>query len=425
MAVAAIVIAVGFVAWMGTHQILARYWAAKGAGAVAVRQLDRAEADFQKAVSYDPNLGAGKIGLARVARLRGQFNRAREILQQLASAGIASEGTNRELLLVQIHEGRARELYGNFSRLISQRPDDVDAVWQAFVDGFEFSGEAELARELASNWLKESPDSPLAHLSMAQLAMERDEFEPAERHFALAAQLQPQLITAWQGLMRVSTINYQHRDALLYSEQVLALDPQNIEAQVRKADCLLVLHRDQEAMREFEGALESHSNNFSVRYELASLLLKHDQADRALEVMKPLTAEFSDDVAINYLMAVAHQQLGNDEAAEPYLQKHLDGRQALNRLTEMKFRTEPGDRDFSFCKTVGLAYLRYQWDAAFPWLDQAVRINPMDPEVQQALGDFAHKRGDGELANRYHRQADLVRQMLRRGHAGPGLPPPR
>ncbi|TWU04507.1 tetratricopeptide repeat protein [Stieleria varia] len=416
IAIPAVVVA-AVVAWFISQPIIAERFSRKGDQAIESGLYELADSYYQQADSTDHNDGRYKIAQARVARMQRQFGRAREILQQVRSFA-ARDSVKREALLLEIQEGNARQHHEQFGGLLNQYPDDVDSVWHAYVEGFENEEAIDLAYKLAESWIKERRDSPLAHLKYAQLAQDRTDLSTAQRHYQTALRLQPNQRDAWEGLTQVALLNYDYRDALQYSEQVLRFDPENVEAKLHRAQSLTILQRDDEAMSELEHVLRLQSENFSARFDLANLLIKHEQAAKAIAVMKPFESEFNNDVAINYMLALAHQQLGDDDAATLFLQKHLDGGEELNRLEMLIENTPEPQRDFSFCKSVGMSYLQVKWDAAFRWLDQAAAMQPVDAALQNALADFARKRGDKVLEAKYREQAELVRRMLNTERAG-------
>lgn len=403
--------------WFSVQRFRARSWAAAAQQALSERNFQRADACYQKADSLDYNAGRYRVGRARVARLRGDLQRSREIMQTIPRIGDDAAGVSRELTLLEAQDGRAPQLLDQFDRLKTQRPDDADAVFQAYVEGFDVADQREMARQLAFQWLEENSANPFAHLKVADFAYDADDPDASRKHYESALRLQPHLTSAWQGLSRIHADNFEYAKALKCSERVLTLDANNVEAKMRRGSCLNRLHQIPEAIAELESLLEIAPQHFAARYALVQLLIQQDQPARSIELMEQFFPEFEQDVSINYLMANAHQQLGDHDDAARFLQKHLDAREAVKQLEVEAFVTPPEQQDFEFCKSIGLRYLTYSWDAAFEWLQRANMLKPVDPTIQQALGDFSRKRGDTELAQKYYRQADQLRQYLQ------GTPP--
>ncbi|PNY34491.1 hypothetical protein C2E31_23035 [Rhodopirellula baltica] len=406
--VTALVLLVIVCGWFSFRYAMASYWAGLADHAIATTNYEHAATYYARADSYSRRGGKYLIGQARAARLLLQFDRAITLLDKLPPGGPEMENALRERLLAQVQAGEAKRLFGQFDMLLNQRSEDADAVWFAFADGFDNGGDAKAARNITTQWLARSPDSAFAHLCRGQLAYRDGDWETATQSFASALKLNNELKEAWQGLSRLSLSEYEYRRALTFTERVLEIDKRDLEANLRKANCLAILGESDAAIEIYEQIVLRQPNNFAARSDLAQLLVNQQYSQRAIDALESFFPEFSEDMAINYLVAEAYSQLGQLQKADEHLGVHLEGRKVTDSLTVAILKTPPSERDAAFCKATGMQYLRYQWDAAYDWLDQAVMMNPSDPEIHQALADFARKRGDVDLAEKYSQQAAIL-----------------
>lgn len=411
LVVFALIVILCIVGWLGLRYNISTRQNSQATDALASRRLDLADQLFQSAEAWNRNSVVTLVGRARVARLQLDRERARQLLQDARIQYPGDERVVREELLLKIQSGRARELHQQFDRLLMEQEDDTAAVWEAYMMGFEVANDQQAVEEIAKQWLAEQPDCAIASLKNAELAYFNDQLETAESLYAVALGYDPDILDAHLGAARVASLLEKNHAVLVHCRQALRLDPENIEARLRLAKCLLVLHRDDDAVIEFERLIKDDPENFSARFDLVSHCIKNERPQRAIDLLEPIIVEFRDDVAINYLMAIAYQQLGDSAKAEPFLQRHLDARTELDQLTELELKTKPSQQDFAFCKRLGLIYLKYEWDSADHWLNQALTMNPNDPEVLDAIGNLERKRGDQETAVRFHQRAELIRDQ--------------
>ena len=80
-----------------------------------VDDLDRAEVEFEAALDFDPDDGPSLLGMARIARRRGEYDAAMEYLTRARLQGAKREDLYREEIVVLAAEGRV---------------EDALAVWQ-------------------------------------------------------------------------------------------------------------------------------------------------------------------------------------------------------------------------------------------------------------------------------------------------------
>lgn len=397
--------------WWGVSYRIAVYRYGEGMQALQNRQLRRAETLFQDARRWNSLRGGCTLSLARVARLNADQTSCRELIHQALWEGASVARTAREKLLLKIQSNAPARFKNQRRRLLSSQPDDATAVWQAYAFGWMTTENNAAAITFLKQWEAAQPNSAIAKWMFATFYIESGEWELAERYYREAINLNPNMPDAWIGLARIMAATDQKSESLKCYRQAVHLDPQNILARLRTGKLLLETGNAQESRVHFEFVLSQQPHNFSARFEMASLYLDEGEPAKAIELVTPIIHLFPDDVALNYVLANAHSELGNQADAKSYLERHIVAREKLDQLNSLEKRMSNGVPTPQACKELGLGYLKYQWELADLWLQQALAMNPRDVSIVEALLLLARKNGDPIAIRRYTDAIDLVKRL--------------
>jgi Flp pilus assembly protein TadD len=159
-----------------------------------------------------------------------------------------------------------------------------------------------------------------------------------------------------------------------------------------------------EAKIELKTALRLDPHNLIANSNLADFCLQEKQYRQALEYLRNVRAEQSDDPTLAYALAQAYFGAGETELAlgtvarlsalTPGNEKMRFGEGLLlaehHQYSEAvkQFEAIPvGDRDFAVCQNLGLAYSRlHRHEEAQSAFEQALRLDPSNPEPYFAIG---------------------------------------
>lgn len=144
---------------------------------------------------------------------------------------------------------RWNRLNDQFSFLVNELYADalqLDAdFWPAHYESgllfLEKYNQADAAREFAAA-LAINPQAAEVYAAVARLAVLERNLEKAEQSIERALQINPRLLTAWQGKADMAWSNFQTRETLeLLEKQILPLNPASEATQARMAACCLLL----------------------------------------------------------------------------------------------------------------------------------------------------------------------------------------
>lgn len=244
---------------------------------------------------------------------------------------------------IAYRRSRARVLYklGDFDgatsewkKIVEQKPDEDTlmnlgwAYWQ--------SRDFEEAHKIASRLLKLDVGNPAFLRFMANIEMERGNFQ----------------------------------EALQWSQRATALIPDDRDSLLASAKAMFNLGRDEEAVKIVDGLMKTHPTHPGVQYHYADFALQHGRASEALPLAEALLGADEANPAYRKLRARALHELGRfDEAASDW-----------RRLAEQK-PPEPEALEMLYND----AMANNDWRAAADWLKILAAVRPPDALHYQRL----------------------------------------
>ncbi|MGH8286666.1 MAG: hypothetical protein ACRETT_13005, partial [Steroidobacteraceae bacterium] len=127
-----------------------------------------------------------------------------------------------------------------------------------------------------------------SHLMVAEIALQRGEYNTAANEYVTAAQLSSEPALA-QRATRVAFENGQHTAAAAGARRWLELEPANMDAHRYLAVATLRLHGIDESVRHFEPILETaYASPAAGFLDLSATLAEEDNADGVLRVSQRL-----------------------------------------------------------------------------------------------------------------------------------------
>jgi tetratricopeptide (TPR) repeat protein len=292
------------------------------------------------------------------------------------------------------------------------------------------------AREHVDQCLRVWPRDPDARLLAARIARRAGAFDRAEQHLDAYARLvgaaptltlERLLLRAQQGDMppRVEAQfrlwvdtghpdsalilevvsqqfmqNYRLSDALNALDQWLGLEPDDIWALLRRGWVCERLNRFEEAMSDYERAVELAPDVDGPRLRLAHALLygKNDAAE-AMKHFEALYRRGERGHAVLLGLAQCHKELGDEDQARRMLDDLL-----ASRPDDAVVLTELGKMALQLGRPA----------EAEPHLREAVRLDPASFQAHNALYQCLVTLGRKAEAEEQHRKADQIREDLDR-----------
>ena len=167
------------------------------------------------------------------------------------------------------------------------------------------------------------------------------------------------------------------RPGIVYRRGVNPLAPGLV--QLERGEQLLALKRFDEGTRALETAVAANNPRLpSARWTLASVLLRAGQADRVLELLKPMEDSFSSRFEVVAGLGFAHYLKNDCASSQRNLEKAMTIRPA----------------DTTLLNILGSCYQRTeQVDKAREILERSLEMDPDQGEIRQQLNDLSKGGG--------------------------------
>jgi predicted Zn finger-like uncharacterized protein len=292
-------------------------WRALGDVAQAQGRYKEALGDFQRAAQLDPDDLGAKFRIGGALRRDGQFEEAIKAFDTVATVDKDYPGLALERGLLYEAKGDSVVALKQYEDALAKAPTDPDLMLRVGC-GKVAANRAEQAEELLKKVLSQRPTSAetnhclgrallvqgtrLAdalrtleraveldpnraeyHLYVGWAANEAGNVPKAEKALAEALRLDQGLADAyWQrGVLRQRQGAV--RDAISDLNKALALRPSRHEAHASLADAYYDLGREQEALKEWQLAIQAQPDNPTWRFRYGKLLSANHQVEGAIE----------------------------------------------------------------------------------------------------------------------------------------------
>jgi tetratricopeptide (TPR) repeat protein len=219
------------------------------AGYVTTMDPDNAEAYFNLGVIYDAK-GQNSHALSaflRSVRLRGDYDESRvNLANAYMKAGRLTEAREHLDAALEINPRSAHALHllGNISRAEGDMAGALEAYTRALdmlpayapprigaAIAYSSQGDLAAAREVLENGVVYGQDLPLIYTNLGLVNRNMGDDKEAEKNFKRAVEAEPAYIPARLDLARLYLAQGKEREARKQAEDVIRLDPDNVQAQ--------------------------------------------------------------------------------------------------------------------------------------------------------------------------------------------------
>lgn len=335
--------------------------------------------------------------------------------------------TRRFLLTYQFQRSRKRE-------------ERIDSRYSKAINAMLAEDEAE-ARAALEGILKEEPEHVGALLRLGDLELRRSEFMAALESYRRAMAVAPRSLEVLFSIVTANEKLHRSTDALRYIEEILEIDPDNLNAHHRKRNILeaqarwedvlelqkqIVKYEHDEKQRQREQALM-----VGYRYEVAREHLERGDAEKALKGFKAIIKDDKDFIPAYLGAAEAiYQSEPDSEEAVEFLEKGYEQTAShilLARLEDLlinlgepvrlikAYRTAIARTPNNDMLKFFLAKLYYRLemiDDAFSIMSTLEMVDTF-PEFSKLMGQLYLRRNQCELAvEEFKKSLDFKRSIL-------------
>ena len=226
------------------------------------------------------------------------------------------------------------------------------------------------------------------------------------RMFAKAVELDPLYARAYAGMADCdSFLRYYYRfdistDSILaLADKALSLDEALPEVHASRGFALLLAHRPDEAVAEFERAIALDPSSFEAHYLYGRLCHGQGKMEKTAALFERAAEINPDDLNVPTFLTHVYRSLGRDEARQRWARRTVE-------IAERQLALYPDDARPPCMGIEGLIELG-ETNRAKEWISRALALEPDDPTVQYNVACGLTKLGELEWA------LDLLEHSLR------------
>ena len=343
------------------------------------------------------SLGAQNVDfqLARIARRRGDYERALELLATTNSSSTTenSELIEREKSLIQLARGQYPASVESWREFISSAKSDLPEVCEAFVYFRLSRFEVAEAHEVIDAWESQYPNSSKVYVTRAKLFQTEESWQEAIVQLQKAVSLTPEDLGTRINLAEALIFQLRLEEALKTLRYAVdqRVEPENDgNEEVRKAKFLMAnclfqtgaYSESESLLRELKDS--AFDGDSEVNFLRAEIELAASRPDTALEYVQIALAQDPRNREKRYLLAQVLQKLGQDEAAQKefdYVEEATAALLKLPKLTAM-LTNRPDDLAIRF-EIARLTWMFHSESDGRRWFQQLLELDPNhEPSLQ-------------------------------------------
>ncbi len=193
------------------------------------QMTDESEKQYLKLYEEDPKNQPALFGLARVAMRKGDFDSARGYLSKLRELGASEQGVNYEQAVLEALAGNLAEAKRILNELVEANPKNLSAWTALTLVASEDGDDKTLDRALAV-LNAAAPNSTTVLMTLAQVALSRNDLPAARRHVENVLRLQPMNRQALELIVELDMRESKRDLAEAHVETLMGIDPKNAVA---------------------------------------------------------------------------------------------------------------------------------------------------------------------------------------------------
>jgi len=316
------------------------------------------------------------IPLARAYLLQGK---PKELLEELKPEPGFSNQLRAEIFVLQAKAhmalGEADEASRLLGRALEANPESLMALLvKARVAIMQ--NDLVLSRKLIDQVISQQPDNLEAWLVAGDIARLNSDFAVARKHYDKALELAPMNVPALLGRAGVSIAMNDFQAALQSAEQIQKSSPQHPLANYVRGVVLYKQGKTEAAEQALQKVLQVAPGHLPTQQMLGSIYFTDGRYEQARASLETVLNVFPNDLAVRKLLAGTWLKLGRPESAIPILEKILPANETDPQLLAL----------------LGGAYMQNNNTAkGAEYLERAVALSPRNAliQTQLALGRLA------------------------------------
>ncbi len=225
--------------------------------------------------------GLARYGLGLAFRQRGYFDESRREFERALAQGEDEQLVQHALAELDLVVGRSEDACRRYASLLKTQ-DGQPHLWNEHGVALHQSGDVAAAASSYQRALRLDPRLALAYNNLGVALSDMGDAAAARESLNRAAELEPALLLARLNMARWMRANQDHVGALAVLREIVAFQPQAVDAWQLIGAVLFDLARYEEAREALAHAIQLRADHAEARYTLALVLATLGDDDGAL-----------------------------------------------------------------------------------------------------------------------------------------------
>ena len=362
---------------------------------ISAYDLDAALGWLQWSQRFSPHDPEAHVLFARVFRKQGQFAKCTEHVELARKNGLSLARFDRERWLLQAQLGKLAEVEPHLSELLRDPGSDGPEICEAFANGFMLNGRLQRAKQLLDAWQNGFPNDPQPHYMQGLIWRHLSQWEPAEKEFRQAIELQPKHVWATLALADLLLEQKKYDAALALYERGESFAPLKQAAQLGKAACQRRMSQLPAARRSLLQVLEDDPESTGAAAELGQIELEEGHYAEAREWLERAVKASPHDGDLRYALAKALAALGETAAAQTHFDFATAAQQGLARARELTVQHHAEPKNSALGVEIGQLLIRFGHEQeGLKWLNNMLENEDEFAPAHEALATYYRDHTD-------------------------------
>jgi tetratricopeptide (TPR) repeat protein len=231
--------------------------------------------------------------------------------------------------------------------------------------------------------LNDFPDNPRLYGAIGIYYYRTGQIKKFEDTRAKLNELKVKDESFYKFLMDAATLDQKREDIIKYGEQLLAINPGNIEVRMYLGQVLMDLEKYPEAFKMFESVKERLNSYPKLQYFLSKINLLLDKVDEALILAQKEVEDNPGQVLGNVLLGDIYMKQNEFVKAENSYKK--------------AYKSNPNSVE-ALLGMAAISYRKNQLDMTIDLYKKAKSLQPHNPMIHKLLGDSYRQLGQSAMA---------------------------
>jgi|GEM_PF-3090089 len=362
-----------------------------------IGEIEKAIAQYSLALELNPNCIPALITLADIYEEKNQLNEAINYRERAVKLMPNNSNAPARLGKLLLAVGKTEKAIEYYQQAINLNPKQPAGVYHELGDAFNGSKKLESAITAYQTALESNPVNPDIILNkLGDVCLKAKRFERAVTAYEELIKIKPQqgagvFINLGEALKQLD----KKEEAGVAYQKAVEREPENIIARGKLAHWFLIADNVSRAIEEYEQALNLKGNKPAwIYHQLGDAYLKNGQSDEAEKICQTGIKINPNNQALYHKLAQCYHKQNRLKEAEEQCLKALeinpDFVPALNFLATIKEEQE-------------------EYDLALSYLQQGLKIEPENDNLQARIGRIKWWMGDGKAAiNEYQKAIKMT-----------------